>query len=431
MKKLIIAVLLSTMFFLQSYANDFPNIAVVNTNDDGLIGVIEKSAAKQFYMNYPDIYDFVFVYTTFTPSMNMQQGLAIQYTVKGINREGNFTGYGPASNWGSGGKLIGAARMCNIDQYPENPDVAISTNIISPFAGMSSIELLAHEWSHYWLSAMDFKKEGMSENHPGFRGCEGGGESGSCEPNQHWNANFMSGPSVMYGGDITDNGDGTVTYKFGNPKKYGKLDQYVMGLIPPEEVGELFFMCSYADIEQCREGSPAVPAAKTSPDSVKSGLTKHVVTIEDVIRAMGTRVPSSAEAPKHFNVAFILANKVGSYPFPQQLQKMETLRVRFQEWFTWATDGKATICTELDGDCSNGEEPDDDPAVDNFEPGDESVETPDETTEVPDEGKDEEIQDDTQKPDNTPKDDISETDDDTANDFVDDESVGCGCTIVF
>ncbi|HNZ54964.1 MAG TPA: hypothetical protein PKN76_12575, partial [bacterium] len=99
-------------------------------------------------------------------------------------------------------------------------------------------------------------------------------------------------------------------------------------------------MCSSADINQCKEGNPAVPANKTSPDSVKSGLTKHIITIDDIIRAMGERIPSSAEAPKHFNVAFILVSKDGFSPFPQQLQKLETLRVRFQEWFPWATDGK-------------------------------------------------------------------------------------------
>lgn len=430
MKKLIITTLLLTAIFFKSYANDYPNIAVVNTNNDGLIGVVEKSAAQLFYMNHPDIYDFLFIFTTFTPSINMQQGIPIQYTVEGINRDpGIINPYGSPDAWGSGGKLLGAARMCNIDQYPDDPDVQISTGLLNPYSGMSTVELLAHEWSHYWLAAMDFKKEGMSENHTGLRGWEDGA-------NQHWSGDFMSGPSVMYGGDITDNGDGTFTYQFDNPKKYGPLDLYVMGFIPPEEVGELFFLCSSTDIEQCREGNPAVPANKTSPDSVKTGWTKHTVSIEDIIRAMGERVPTSADSPKHFNVAFIIANKEGIMPFPNQLQRLETLRVRFQEWFTWATDGKATICTELDGDCENGEENDDDPAVDEDVPVvDDNVETPDETTETPDEEKDEEIQDDKEEEtvdDETNDEQIGEATDETDNqEFIEDESVGCGCTVIF
>lgn len=407
----------------------FPNIAVVNTDTDGLIGAVEKAAAQQFYMNHQDVYDFLFIYTTFTPSMNMQQGLAIQYTVQGINRDaGIMSPYGTPSDWGSAGKLLGAARMCNIDQYPDNPDVAISTNILSPYAGMSSAELLAHEWSHYWLAAMDFKKEGMLENHPGLRGCEGGNENG-CGPNQHWSGDFSDGNSVMYGGDITDNGDGSFTYYFGNPKKYGPLDQYVMGLRAPEEVGDLFFLCSSADIEQCREGNPAVPAPKSSAPSTKTGLHKHVVTMDDIIRAMGPRVPSSAESQKHFNVAFIIANKNGFYPFPQQLQKLETLRVRMQEWFTWATDGRGTICTELDGDCENNTGNDDDiiPDEDTFTI-DNNI-TPDEEI-TPDES----VTDNNITPDETDeevKDENTETPDNSTDHPADEEETGCGCTIVF
>jgi len=414
--------------FISLTADDlYPNIAVVNANDDGLIGVLDKAAGNRFYMSYPDKFDFLFVYTTFNPApMDMQQGLAIQYTVQGINRDaGIMSPYGKPADWGSAGRLLGAARMCNIDKYPDNPDVAISTNPISPFAGMTSIELLAHEWSHYWLAAMDFKKEGMTENHTGLRGWE------SDAANQHWSGDFSDGNSVMYGGDIMDNGDGSFTYYFSNPKKYGPLDQYVMGLRAPEEVGDLFFLCSSADIEQCRQGNPAVPGAKTAQPSTKNGVYKHVVTMDDIIRAMGPRVPSSAEAQKHFNVAFILLSKEGVYPFPQQLQRMETFRLRFQEWFAWATDGRGTVCTELDGDCENSTEndddiiPDEDTAVfdDNSTP-DEEI-TPDETITdnsiTPDEtAQDEEV-----------KDENSETPDDSINPLPEDEEVGCGCTIVF
>ena len=428
MKKLVFALIFCLSF--SAYADDFENIAQINTNDDGLIGAIEKSAANFFYMGHPDIYDFLFIYTTFTPTINMQQGIPIQYTVQGIAREG-ITGYGKPADWGSAGKLLGAARMVNIDMYPDDPDAAISTGALSPYQGMSTIELQAHEWSHYWLATMDFRKEGMTENHTGLRGWEDGA-------NNHWNADFMSGPSVMYGGDIVDNEDGTFTYTFSNPKKYGQLDLYTMGLIPPEEVGEMFFTCSSENIEECREGSASVPIAKTAEPKTKSGLYKHVVTIDDVIRAMGERVPACEDSPKHFNIAFIIVSKFGVTPFPQQLQKLENIRVRFQEWFTWATGGRATVCTELDGDCENStEQPDED-----TETADEdtAVETPDETVDesVPDETEtvDEEetpdvteTTDEEEITDNTEENDES-TSENPDNPFIDDE-VGCGCTLVF
>ena len=428
MKKLFFVLIFCAWTF-SAYADDFENIAIINTNDDGLIGVVEKSAANLFYLGHPDIYDFLFVYTAFTPSLNMQQGIPIQYTVKGIAREG-MTGYGNPAQWGSAGKLLGAARMCNIDQYPNDPDAAISDGLLSPYQGMSTIELQAHEWSHYWLATMDFKQEGMSENHTGLRGWEDGA-------NNHWSGNFMSGPSVMYGGDLFDNEDGTFTYTFSNPKKYGKLDLYTMGLIPPEEVGEMFFLCDNEDIEQCREGDASIPVSKKTSTKIKSGLYKHTVTIDDVVRAMGERIPSSENAQKHFNIAFILANKVDFTPFPEQLQKLENIRVRFQEWFTWATGGRATVCTELDGDCENNTEtPDEDTEI---QDNDTLVETPDETA---DETADESVQDEaatvdeeetvdesTDIPDNIEEND--EAGNETPDNFIEDEEVGCSCSLVF
>jgi len=421
MKRLFFALILCVLSF-STYADDFENIAVINTDDDGMMGVVERSAANFFYMGHPDNYDFLFIYTAFTPSINMQQGLPVQYTVTGIAREG-ITGNGKPVDWGSTGRLLGAARMVNIDMYPDDPDAAISDGLLSPYQGMTTIELQAHEWSHYWLATMDFKKEGMTENHTGLRGWEDGG-------NNHWNADFMSGPSVMYGGDIVDNEDGTFTYTFSNPKKYGPLDLYTMGLISPEEVGDMFFLCSSEDIENCKEGSASIPVSKKTAPKTESGLYKHTVTIDDVIRAMGERIPSSEDSQKHFNIAFILVNKVGFTPFPQQLQKLENIRVRFQEWFTWATGGRATVCTELDGDCENSvEQPDEDTEI---QDEDTAVETPDET--VDESFQDEAVTVDNEETIDEAQDNIitSDKDDyDLPDETQPDEEVGCGCTLIY
>ncbi|MGI6395551.1 MAG: hypothetical protein ACOX2F_12645 [bacterium] len=66
MKSFFVAVVITFLMGTSIYADEtYPNIAIVFTNDDGLIGVTEKSAANRFYMTHPDIYDFLFVFTTF------------------------------------------------------------------------------------------------------------------------------------------------------------------------------------------------------------------------------------------------------------------------------------------------------------------------------------------------------------------------------
>ena len=440
MRKIVFACLLSAFFGLYAQNYDVGNIAVVHGGPDvagGLIGVQEKTAGQQFYMTHADIYDFMVVFTTYVPQMNMQQGLAVQYTVKGINREGSWSPYGPASAWGSAGRLIGGTRMCNIDQYPDDPDVPISNNPLSPFAGMSTVELLAHEFSHYWLMAMDFKKEGMTENHTGLRGYEDGA-------NQHWNAYASSGPSAMYGQHYLDNGDGTATLYPAEPRKYGHLDQYVMGLRAPEEVDPILFLCSSADIEQCREGSPAIPMSKSSAEKVMSGMYLHYVTIGDVVRAMGPRIPAAADAPKHWNVAFVIINLPGQDPFPNQITRLDTLRVRFQEWFEWATDGRATICTELDGDCGNVGPTDDDVMPDESVTDDivTDTELPDDTVTDDTLPDDVPVSDDPQIDNELPDTAVADTGetpdaviDEGGSDGVvvgeDGDEGGCGCSLMF
>lgn len=414
----------SILFTNLSGNEDYPHIAVVHTDEDHQMwmGVTEKAAANIFYMNRPDIFDFLIFYTTFNPLLNMQQGLPVKHTIEGINRDG-VNPYGPPSAWGSQGNLIGAAKMCHIDQYPLNPDDTMSF----PLAGLSSIELLAHEMGHYWHAAMNFKKEGMSEEHTGLRGWEDGA-------NQHWSNEFNSGPSVMYGSHIVDNEDGTFTYFFDTPRKFGPLDQYVMGLIPPEELGELFFLCSSPDIENCREGNPALPAGKTSSPRTRDDVYKHTVTVEDIVRAMGERKPHYNDAPKHFNIGFILVNKHGVTPFPEQLEKLDKIRKRYEEWWEWATDGRSTICTRLDGDCTGDDEfPDDDISDDSDneyydedydeESSDEdSFEKNDDFSEVPDEIQEAE---DVEKQDDT----VEEIPDETLEKEYADES-GCSCSFI-
>ncbi len=427
MKKIFFVVFVMFCLLSPLKGNEYPHIAIVHTDADHMMmmSVTEKAAANIFYQMYPDIFDFLIFYTTFTPMLNMQQGLPVTYTVEGINREG-FNPYGPASAWGSGGKLLGAAKMCHIDQYPEFPDDQMPQIMLR---GLTSIELLAHEMAHYWHAAMNFRKEGMTEDHTGLRGWEGSEENAG--PNQHWNSDFASGPSVMYGHDIVDNENGTFTYYYNTPRKFGPLDQYVMGFIPPEEMGEIFFLCGSSNIENCREGSAGMPGAKNNNPWTRDNWHKHVVTIDDIVRAMGERKPHYNEAQKHFNIGFVIVNKPGVMPFPQQLEKLERIRVRFQEWWYWATDGRSTICTRLDGDCSdeNQEEPDETEYVDDhYEYPDESIVIPDDDPAV-EEPDDKEIPDEHVEVDD-PKDDKAEEETDDQPYSYDDE-VGCSCRLIF
>lgn len=442
MRRIIAAAILALSFSVYG-GYDVGNICVVEGGANianGSIGAMEMIAAKEFYKLHGDLYDFIVVYSTFTPQMNMQQGLPIVDAAKGIGRDNMGIMYGPASKWGSAGKLKGGVRMCNIAQYPAEPD----TLMAFPLSGMSWVELQAHEFSHFWMSAIDYKKVGDTAVNTGLRGYEDN------SANQHWNYYYNSGPSVMYGSKIVDNGDGTFALS-GGDRKYGELDQYVMGFRAPGEVSPFFYVCNY---EPCDQGSPALPISRTASPSTLTGFKKIEVTIEDVIRAMGNRVPGSDTAQKDFNVAFVIINQPGVTPFPDQLDKLDKLRVRFEEWFKWATDGRATICTRLSGNCSGPEETNDNSDInrdaDNGSGNDEAVAVSDDdiyTGEEPieDDSDSAAAADNTAKPDNgitadntsvndtvQQNSDNNQVPDETGiNPLDEDDSSACGCNLVY
>ena len=80
MKKPFLTIIFLFLLISPLKSNDYPNIAVVQTDADHqmLMGVTEKAAAQIFYTMYPDVFDFIIFYTTFTPALNMQQGLPVQ-----------------------------------------------------------------------------------------------------------------------------------------------------------------------------------------------------------------------------------------------------------------------------------------------------------------------------------------------------------------
>jgi len=73
---------------------------------------------------------------------------------------------------------------------------------------ITGIELMAHETGHHWMAWVML--DTGSGPIPVLRGYE------SDKPNGHWSAEYNSG-SVMYGGILEDNSDGTFS-SFGGPR---------------------------------------------------------------------------------------------------------------------------------------------------------------------------------------------------------------------
>ncbi len=291
-----------------------------------------RETAKRFLQVNPDQFDGVVTFTTRSLSdlENVQQGTPVMLTAQGISTSPSFNF---SASYGSNNKLAQCVFMGSLQKLPNNPDGPVQVFFGLPL-GLTGVELVGHEYGHHWLLWLMYDKaDGRGPQHL-LRGYESG------SPNGHYNYHADS-HSVMYGNFITDHGNGSFTLA-GGDRKYGHLDQYLMGLRAPNETADTFLIDDGSG-----EGNPAVAIPK-GQTATKIG-TRVDVTVDDVIRAMGPRVPSSATAQKCWRVAFILVAEQGTTPTAAQLDKVDAYRRRFEQWFTWATDGRGTMDTRLDG----------------------------------------------------------------------------------
>ena len=192
---------------------------------------------------------------------------------------------------------------------------------------------VAHEATHRWLAYARFRNP-LSGQIESLRGDA-----------VHWSL-FLHSPavhpvwqgfsgrrfveaSVNGGGVWTDNGDGTFTRQDDGTalaRGLSALDLYAMGMIPPEEVPDTFIL---------RVAEGTVPEGRVR-------ATKVPVRIEDVIDAMGPRVPPAIESRTEFRLGVYLLHE-GTVPRPALLHKARGISAAVAEYFFRATDGRMLV----------------------------------------------------------------------------------------
>jgi hypothetical protein len=236
----------------------------------------------------------------------------VKNDVQGIGLE---VGLDQTAQWGSGGALASVAFMDSIDQYVD----------------VDGFEILGHEVGHRWLARLFFKDRS-------------GAKSGALlgRGGVHWSFFLNSEASVLEGNEIADRGGGrfqTVDITRG----YSALDQYAMGLRPPEEVPPFFWVEDPDDFRPNR-------AFKFS-SAPEAGVTftgvRRDVRIEDVIAAMGPRLPDAAHAPRRLRQAFVLVADAQAPATEARVGALARIRARFTPYYRQATGGRGDVDSTL------------------------------------------------------------------------------------
>ena len=272
----------------------------------------EVALARRIYSDVPDQFDFLAVFTD-----REVDGPHLVGSVTVANRDRGIGmpvfDHGPIFGSRNLEHIVLMNALSFYDEDPSQPP-RIPSYAYSP----STLAVLAHETGHRWLAY-------------------GGEPLVPAGHDGHWSSALQSDGSFMGGSRLADNADGTFTT--GEVlTRFGALDQYFMGVRPPEEV-KPFFVVEEPSEEMNATGAPA------------GGVTfrgrRRDLTVDDVISQYGAREPSSAEAPHVFRMGFVLLVSNGNGASSADVAKLERIRRTFGPFFRRATDNRARVRTWL------------------------------------------------------------------------------------
>lgn len=169
--------------------------------------------------------------------------------------------------------------------------------------------LLSHELTHWGAASLD---PSLNLN---------GGPN-----NRHWKNN-TSVCGVLYGTCWIDNKDGTFNSQ-GRSRKLSKLEQYLLGWIPKEQV-------------------PSISVALNESQNFQNPGTRiqgpfKTVTIDNIIDKHGIRTPGPDKALRHFRLVYLLTTK-DRLATPAEMTVRELMANRLPHLWHEATDYQSTL----------------------------------------------------------------------------------------
>ncbi|MFQ5525400.1 MAG: hypothetical protein ACE5GX_03995 [Thermoanaerobaculia bacterium] len=284
--------------------------------------VDDFGVSKAFLDHFKDIYTHVVVFLDFTTSLGggaFAYHAGVKNQVDGIGR-GRFD---IARLAGSDGALESFLMMGSLNQYPNDP--------FQEFLGTNNaMDILGQEAGHRWLAFARVVVDGeLSDTDTSSIKVLGRDLS-------HWSFFFDSDASDMEGNDIMDMGGG-MFQTVGATERFSALDQYFMGLRPPEDVPPIFFVKNGSNFQH--EQAPSI-GRQFVGDRVD-------ITVQNFIDAEGARVPAAGDAPNKFNMAFILLAREGEPARRESIAKVKRFAKEWEKYFKTATDGLGTVKTKL------------------------------------------------------------------------------------
>ena len=294
-----------------------PFSATIAERFGGSMEVDTVVTAQRFYETHDDAYDYLVIFN----NMGITAGSgAVAYEVTARNHR---LGIGDrlvdaGKQYGSPRRLQAVLNMGPLSQYPLDPHAFVPSRAASRDTPLT---ILGHEAGHLFLAFASVLDE---DNRKPMLGRQ----------SAHWAFTFNSEASILEGNRIQDNGE-NISPRFttvGAAEGYSLLDQYLMGLRAPDEVGPMFYVAE-----------PSIGTGNRSPQlGVSFDGRRRDVRIEEIIDVEGRRTPDHTVAQRYFRFAFILITSAGTNVPQAHLDQIDSYRREFESFFNRASGQRAS-----------------------------------------------------------------------------------------
>jgi len=280
--------------------------------------------SRRFIAAFGDNYDQIAVFLGFSDRLS-PQALAYQQPIKNTIKGIGLGQFDETMKFGSAsGRMETMLNMKRINIYGRDAANDPQNDLYSVWA-----QEAAHRWALYFKYR--FPTDAMDRTDLLLR------------QNAHWAPWVQAEGSFMDGYNWQDNGDGTFTVIDSN-KRWGTMDQYAMGLRKAADVPPFFVLDDFKD----DAGAPIARPMRFARGA-KYKARKIVITVQDVVRAMGPREPAASPAAEdlRMGVVFLTPPGQGLTPLLGEAFRVDTTRAPWDDFYNASAGGRGKVCTSL------------------------------------------------------------------------------------
>jgi hypothetical protein len=281
---------------------------------------------QSFYGAHSDLFDTAFIWTDFPYDNGL--GIAHSFNVRNHISGIGLRDFDRGQAYGSPSRLSTIITMGNVNDWPSDPQAHA--------AGLNSaVSIVCHEQGHRWLAYVRF--DAGHQTRSDLLGRENAHWSFLVDSRTNSQGSFSS---LMEGNAWASSGGGTFTTTESAVNYFNPLDQYLMGLRSPDQVGDISYLVTDSQLtEYLREKSPFAGFSMTA--------VRTTISLSQIISHEGERIPDSEKSPKEVRIGFILLTEQGKQPSPSTLDKIARYRDALVRYFSQSTEGRASMNASL------------------------------------------------------------------------------------